>query len=234
MFHHQLILVLVGLNYAASVQKDCLFILEQSQELSATFPKRIAHGIHSLTLADLRHYFNPNANETNNIPTINRNLSSSLPILNDAPDLGRSDRFQTIGLLVAEEVVLNEDKDWDLRNADILDKLLHALHMHEMWMETSRIYKNLISNPPNTDNKRMPRGGRRLKEDDSYVTGHSYSTGSIKPQQIQKRDAPMMIQEDSVATYHSKTYWVNLFNGFAEMTDPISSDLALFLYCMLK
>ena len=112
---------------------------------------RIAHGIHSLTLADLRHYFNPNANETNNIPTVNRNLSSSLPILNDAPDLGRSDRFQTIGLLVAEEVVLNEDKDWDLHNADILDKLLHALHMHEMWMETSRIYKNLISNPPNTN-----------------------------------------------------------------------------------
>ena len=37
-----------------------------------------------------------------------------------------------------------------------------------------------------------------------------------------------------ISTYHSKTYWVNLFNGFAEMTDPISSDLALFLYCMLK
>ena len=105
----------------------------------------------------------------------------------------------------------------------------------------------------NTENKRMPRGGRRLKEDDSYVTGHSYSTGSSNPPPSQQRprpalqkrdaegtldeekeDAPMMIQEDSVATYHSKTYWVNLFNGFAEMTDPISSDLALFLYCMLK
>ena len=111
----------------------------------------------------------------------------------------------------------------------------------------------------NTENKRMPRGGRRLKEDDSYVTGHSYSTGSSNPPPslsevqrpalqwpaLQKRDAertldegkedaPMMIQEDSVGTYHSKTYWVNLFNGFAEMTDPISSDLALFLYCMLN
>ena len=110
----------------------------------------------------------------------------------------------------------------------------------------------------NTENKRMPRGGRRLKEDDSYVTGHSYSTGSSNPPPSQQRprpalqrpalqkrdaegtldeekeDAPMMIQEDSVGTYHSKTYWVNLFNGFAEMTNPISSDLALFLYCMLK
>ena len=58
--------------------------------------------MHHLTLADLRHYFNVEANETNNIPTVNRNLSSSEPILNDAPDIGRSDRFQTMGLQVAE------------------------------------------------------------------------------------------------------------------------------------
>ena len=71
-----------------------------------------------------------------------------MPILNDAPDLGRSDRFQTTGLLVAEEVVLNDDEDWDLHNADTLEKLLHALHMHEMWTETSKVYKNLLANPP--------------------------------------------------------------------------------------
>ena len=55
---------------------------------------------------------------------------------------------------------------------------------------------------------------------------------------VQKRDADveeaLMITGDSEVTLHSKTYWVNLFNGFAEMTNPISSDLALFLYCMLK
>ena len=79
----------------------------QRLQFSETLFCRIAHGIHSLTLADLRHYFNPNANETNNIPTVNRNLSSSEPILNDAPDIGQSDRFQTMGLQVAEEVVLN-------------------------------------------------------------------------------------------------------------------------------
>ena len=109
---------------------------------------RIAHGIHSLTLADLRYYFNPNANETNNIPTINRNLTSSIPILNDAPDIGRSDRFKTMGLLVAEEVLLNENQNWDLKNADTLEKLVHALHMHEMWTETSKLYKQILDNPP--------------------------------------------------------------------------------------
>merc|ERR1719461_2450138 len=191
-----LALVLLGLASAASTGGgDCPSILEQTSALSDIFAKRIAHGIHSLTLADLRYYFNPNANETNNIPTINRNLTSSIPILNDAPDIGRSDRFKTVGLLVAEEVVLNEDPDYDLRNADTLEKLLHGLHMHEMWTETSRLYKNLLVNPPadpnicpcladvenngiyfnlrnmalyirepelgfNTENKRLPRGGR--------------------------------------------------------------------------
>merc|ERR1719391_1415816 len=143
-----LMLVLLGLSTSASTEDDCFSILEQSQLLSASYPKRIAHGVHDLSLADLRHYFNPNANETNNIPTVNRNLSSSKPILNDAPDIGRSDRFQTMGLQVAEEVVLNEDRDWDLANAETLDKLLHALHMHEMWTETSRVYNQLLANPP--------------------------------------------------------------------------------------
>ena len=52
-----------------------------------------------------------------------------------------------MGLLVAEEVVLNDDRDWDLHNADTLGKLLHTLHMHEMWTETSRVYKTLLANP---------------------------------------------------------------------------------------
>ena len=40
-----------------------------------------------------------------------------------------------MGLLVAEEVVLNDDRDWDLHNADTLGKSLHTHHMHEMWVD---------------------------------------------------------------------------------------------------
>ena len=57
-----------------------------------------------------------------------------------------------MGLQVAEEVVLNEDRDWDLHNAETLDKLLHALHMHEMWTETSRVYNQLLAKPPANPN----------------------------------------------------------------------------------
>ena len=54
-----------------------------------------------------------------------------------------------MGLLIAEEVVLNEESDIDLHTADTLDKLLHGPHIHEMWtLETSRVYKHRVLNPP--------------------------------------------------------------------------------------
>merc|ERR1711872_542626 len=259
---------LAGLSSAASIDGDCFTILEQSQALSATYPKRITHGIHSLTLADLRYYFNPNANETNNIPTINRDLSSPIPILNDAPDIGRSDRFKTIGLLVAEEVVLKEDRDWDIHGGDILDKLLHALHMHEVWLETSRLYKGLLDSPPddpsicpcladvenngiffnlrniamlirepelayNTENKRRPRGGRRRYEG-SYVVGSIKKPGQTRQQRDADEEHQAIDHEVSEVADHSREYWVNLFSSFSDMTDDITSDLALFLFCMLN
>ena len=39
----------------------------------------------------------------------------------------------------------------------------------------------------------------------------------------------MKTEEDSKFT-DSKSHWVNLFNGFADMIDLVSPDLALFLF----
>ena len=124
----------------------------------------------------------------------------------------------------------------------------------------------------NTENKRVPRGGRARKfyYSGSYQTGHAanktlarssrkkreagkfykgtYVTGhgsnqttllSAGPQRRrEKRDAEdedkVMIEENAKVTLHSKAWWADLLDGFAEMTDPVSSDLALFLYCMLN
>ena len=86
----------------------------------------------------------------------------------------------------------------------------------------------------NTENKRRPRGGRALPLElynGSYRKG--YKTGSSTT----KRAAEKEEEEDPVITEvadFSKSYWVDLFDGFAGMTDPVSSDLALFLYCMLN
>ena len=39
----------------------------------------------------------------------------------------------------------------------------------------------------------------------------------------------MIIEENTKVTLHSKAWWADLLDDFAEMTDPVSSDL--FLYC---
>ena len=88
----------------------------------------------------------------------------------------------------------------------------------------------------NTENQRQPRGGRAVQRafySGSYHNGHTVNStlaaDSSNQRRLTKRDA-----EEEENSMHSKTYWVDLLNGFAEMTDPISSDLALFLYCMLN
>ena len=87
----------------------------------------------------------------------------------------------------------------------------------------------------NTENKRRPRGGRRYY-------GRRRRRRSIKPElqgpTRQQRDADEEHQaidhEDSEVADHSREYWVNLFSSFSDMTDDITSDLALFLFCMLN
>merc|ERR1712106_731752 len=62
-------------------------------------------------------------------------------------DLKPSGHFKTIGLQVAEDVMLSDGDDWDLHNADAIDKLLHGLHMHEMWNSASEVYSVLLDDP---------------------------------------------------------------------------------------
>jgi len=40
------------------------------------------------------------------------------------------------------------ESDWDVGNSGVLGKLVHALHMHEMWYEASLIYNQILKNPP--------------------------------------------------------------------------------------
>ena len=100
----------------------------------------------------------------------------------------------------------------------------------------------------NTENKRIPRGGRRRQypcggggsTDSTGVGGYGGVVdfaGGPRYAPKQKRAADKEGEEDPTIeeeSYHSKAYWVDLFNGFAEMTNPDNSDLALFLYCMLN
>merc|ERR1719334_1642628 len=141
--------ILFLLVLSTSAEDNCSSILLESPLLSTNFSHRIAHGIHSLTLEDIQFFFNPNATESNNIPVVNKNLSSRIPILENAPKKDVLSTFKTLGLRTAEEVMSHMgDEKWDLGNSGVLGKLIHALHMQEMWMETSIVYNKIIENSP--------------------------------------------------------------------------------------
>ena len=84
----------------------------------------------------------------------------------------------------------------------------------------------------NTENKRRPRGGRRYSG--SYVFGSIKKPGQTRQQRDADEEHQAIDHEDSEVADHSREYWVNLFSSFSDMTDDITSDLALFLFCMLN
>merc|ERR1712183_495502 len=255
-----IISILASLSYAT--EDACFNMLQDNKALSATYPEGIAHGIHSLTLSDVRYYFNPLANNTNNIPTVNMNLTSRVPILNDAPDLKRSDRFKTLALQVAENVILNNGDNWDIHNADRLDKLLHALHMHEMWAAASKIYTSILDNPPlsaevcsclkDVENNgiyyhlrniailiREPELGynkENLRQGRARSHGYtgSYNTGVYNGKKDQVLARSKRGAEEELSK-HDRQYWIELFEGFnMEDMEDTHSDLAILLFCMLN
>merc|ERR1719158_153152 len=67
--------------------KECWSTMEEAGIDIVNFPFGTAHRIHSLTLQDLRDFFDPNADRDNGIPTINVNLQSDDLILPNAADM---------------------------------------------------------------------------------------------------------------------------------------------------
>ena len=103
--------------------------------LTARFPGAVAHGIHSITLEDIRYYFKANATETNNVPTLNYDLSeNATPVLPHAKLYGYDTSFQTISMRHLDQVLRDMDKkDWYLTNYNTLERLAHTIHMNEVW-----------------------------------------------------------------------------------------------------
>ena len=67
-----------------------------------------AHGIHSLSLEEIRHFFKPDAPEDNKIPTVNIDFRSEKVIHFSAPLWGYSDRFDTWALKIMDWFMLND------------------------------------------------------------------------------------------------------------------------------
>jgi len=144
-------LVIVGsfvlLSNGANAQ-NCSQVLK---EIALNDPEHlIAHSIHSLTLNMIRHYFNPDATEENGIPTVNLNRSEPNHLNDNAVFVNLTNSMDNYGPFFALDMILSnmDDKLYGIMNANVLDRIAHAMHMHNMWEHASKSYKELVENPP--------------------------------------------------------------------------------------
>ena len=125
---------------------DCRVTMAEDSWVTDTFVASVVHGVHSITLQDLRRFFHPAAPLANNIPCVNPNLSSAAaPVLASVPSLPLSNPFSSAHM-DALDLTLSHmtDNDFDIRNAPPLERLVHALHMVETWELAAPFYTRFV------------------------------------------------------------------------------------------
>merc|ERR1712126_419115 len=110
-----------------------------------------AHGIHSLSLEEIRHFFKPDAPEDNKIPTVNIDFRSENVIHFSAPLWGYSDRFDTWALKIMDWFMLNDHPYLYETGINAMEKFSHQYHMHEIFTKAAKIYNELLENPPKNE-----------------------------------------------------------------------------------
>jgi len=134
----------LSFNGVLHKNKTCQPIMKK-HHLSGRFPGAVAHGIHSITLEDIRYYFDSKATESNGVPTLNYNLKDRNTVLPNAQLYGFDTSFKTAGLRYVDQVLMNMDrKDFYLTGYNTLEQLVHTLHMGEVWSHTKEFYDRLM------------------------------------------------------------------------------------------
>jgi len=133
--------------------------------LNKYFGNAVAHRMHSLTLEDLRYYFKSDAPKDNGIPTVNYDLTpNATRVLPNAPLCGYDMSFKTIAMKHTDKVLSKmSHKHWGIKHYSILEKLVHAHHMSELWKGAKNHYDNFVKIPP-TD--KVCRCVRDIKQND--------------------------------------------------------------------
>jgi len=132
--------------YAASINDDeetCKAAAEQAGVDFENFKYNVGHVIHSLTVEDVRFFFDENFPIKNDIPTVNTNLTSGPSVLPHTPSFPSKFNFPLGSSL--DRILLNNDNPdaFSSKGLTTLEELGHAAHMLEMLHSASKIYKTL-------------------------------------------------------------------------------------------
>jgi len=125
----------------------CPSVMAKAGLNTTTFKEATSHGIHSITVQDLRYYFDESIPEESNIPTVNLKLTGS-HVLPSAP-LGGTE-FQTPAMRMLDLILSTDDgsDNFMIRGATRIEKIAHGVHMLELWHKTSKVFQKIRNNPP--------------------------------------------------------------------------------------
>jgi len=118
--------------------------------VTGRFAVVVAHGIHDITVEDLREFTGDVPCTGNGVPTVNRDLRSESAVLPSAPCLDDGDSpFATPSMRVVDAALTRmDDMNYDMGNVSGLERLVHAFHMREVWALAATQYQALAADPP--------------------------------------------------------------------------------------
>jgi len=128
---------------------SCAEILAAAN-VTGRFAAAVAHGIHDITVEDLREFTGDVPCTGNGVPTVNRDLRSESAVLPSAPCLDDGDSpFATPAMRVVDAALTRmDDMNYDIGTTSGLQRLVHAFHMREVWALASAQYQALAADPP--------------------------------------------------------------------------------------
>jgi len=128
---------------------SCAEILAAAN-VTGRFAVAVAHGIHDITVEDLREFKGDVPCAGNGVPTVNRDLRSESAVLPSAPCLDDGDSpFATPSMRVVDAALTRmDDMNYDIGTTSGLQRLVHAFHMREVWALASAQYQALAADPP--------------------------------------------------------------------------------------
>jgi len=136
------------------------------------------HGIHSITVRDIRYYFDPDFPEENEIPTVNPDFRGDL--IKESAPLGGD--FFTPGMRAMNEIYANDDgtDNYMIQGLTRAEKMAHAMHMLEVWQIAGMIYKNIQADPPTKEvcSCAIDDNGNRVIEHLKYISNFLRNFGN--------------------------------------------------------
>jgi hypothetical protein len=108
------------------------------------FMGAVTHMVHSITLQDIRYFFDERFPEANDVPTVNTDLSSPEMVLSYAPSKPSVFKFPG-GAHFDQVMQANDDPTkYFVRGTTHLEDLAHWFHMAEMWLRASTMYREIV------------------------------------------------------------------------------------------